>query len=52
MGRKSSRPQQLEGIHAIASTGDDHDVSYWNRYVGITQIGDMEPSSSRILALR
>lgn len=29
----------LEGIHAITSTGDGDDVSYWNRYVGITQMG-------------
>jgi hypothetical protein len=29
----------LEGIHSITSTGDGEDVSYWNRYVGITQMG-------------
>jgi cytochrome c5/mono/diheme cytochrome c family protein len=29
----------LEGMHAITSTGDGDDVSYWNRYVGITQMG-------------
>ena len=29
----------LEGIHSITSTGDGDDVSYWNRYVGITQMG-------------
>ena len=29
----------LEGVHSITSTGDGDDVSYWNRYVGITQMG-------------
>jgi mono/diheme cytochrome c family protein/cytochrome c5 len=29
----------LEGIHSITSSGDGDDVSYWNRYVGITQMG-------------
>lgn len=29
----------LEGIHSITSTGDGDDVSYWNRYVGVTQMG-------------
>jgi hypothetical protein len=29
----------LEGIHSITFTGDGDDVSYWNRYVGVTQMG-------------
>jgi hypothetical protein len=29
----------LQGIHRITVTGDGDDVSYWNRYVGITQMG-------------
>jgi mono/diheme cytochrome c family protein len=29
----------LAGIHKITATGDGDDVAYWNRYVGITQMG-------------
>jgi mono/diheme cytochrome c family protein len=29
----------LEGIHRITSTGDGDDIAYWNRYVGVTQMG-------------
>ena len=29
----------LAGIDKITSTGDGDDVAYWNRYVGITQMG-------------
>jgi mono/diheme cytochrome c family protein len=29
----------LAGIDKITSTGDGDDVSYWNRYVGVTQMG-------------
>ena len=29
----------LNGIHRITSTGDGDDVAYWNRYVGVTQMG-------------
>lgn len=29
----------LAGIHSITSTGDGDDIAYWNRYVGITQMG-------------
>ena len=29
----------LEGIHSITSTGDGEDIAYWNRYVGVTQVG-------------
>ena len=29
----------LEGIHRITSTGDGEDIAYWNRYVGVTQMG-------------
>lgn len=29
----------LQGIHRITSTGDGEDVAYWNRYVGVTQMG-------------
>jgi mono/diheme cytochrome c family protein len=29
----------LAGIHRITFTGDGEDVAYWNRYVGVTQMG-------------
>ncbi len=29
----------LRGIHRITSTGDGDDLAYWNRYVGVTQMG-------------
>ncbi|MEO8384779.1 MAG: hypothetical protein ABI583_06035 [Betaproteobacteria bacterium] len=29
----------LDGIHRITSTGDGEDLAYWNRYVGVTQMG-------------
>jgi mono/diheme cytochrome c family protein len=29
----------LKDIHRITSTGDGDDVTYWNRYVGVTQMG-------------
>jgi len=29
----------LEGIGKITSTGDGNDLAYWNRYVGVTQMG-------------
>ena len=29
----------LAGIHKIISTGDGDDLAYWNRYVGVTQMG-------------
>ncbi len=29
----------LAGIHSITSTGDGGDIAYWNRYVGVTQMG-------------
>ena len=29
----------LNGIHRITSTGDGQDIAYWNRYVGVTQLG-------------
>jgi len=29
----------LDGIHKITSTGDGDDIAYWNRYVGVTQMG-------------
>lgn len=29
----------LRGIHRIISTGDGDDLAYWNRYVGVTQMG-------------
>ena len=29
----------LEGIHRITSTGDGDELAYWNRYVGVTQMG-------------
>jgi cytochrome c2 len=29
----------LKGIHRITVTGDGDDIAYWNRYVGVTQMG-------------
>ena len=29
----------LQGIKKITSTGDGEDLAYWNRYVGVTQMG-------------
>jgi mono/diheme cytochrome c family protein len=29
----------LQGIQKITSTGDADDLAYWNRYVGVTQLG-------------
>lgn len=29
----------LAGIHKITSTGDGDEIAYWNRYVGVTQMG-------------
>jgi mono/diheme cytochrome c family protein len=29
----------LAGLNSITSTGDGADVAYWNRYVGVTQMG-------------
>jgi mono/diheme cytochrome c family protein len=31
----------LKDIHSITFTGDGDDVSYWNRYVGVTQMGGL-----------
>jgi mono/diheme cytochrome c family protein len=31
----------LRGIHRITSTGDGEDISYWNRYVAVTQMGGL-----------
>ena len=29
----------LSGVNRITSTGDGQDIAYWNRYVGVTQMG-------------
>lgn len=29
----------LDGIHRITVTGDGENIAYWNRYVGVTQMG-------------
>ena len=29
----------LSGVNRITSTGDGPDIAYWNRYVGVTQMG-------------
>jgi hypothetical protein len=29
----------LAGVHSITTTGDGSDIAYWNRYVGVTQMG-------------
>lgn len=29
----------LNGINRITSTGDGNEIAYWNRYVGVTQMG-------------
>jgi mono/diheme cytochrome c family protein len=31
----------LKGVHRITYTGDGDDVTYWNRYVAITQMGGL-----------
>jgi mono/diheme cytochrome c family protein len=31
----------LQGIHRITVTGDGNDVTYWNRYVAVTQMGGL-----------
>jgi mono/diheme cytochrome c family protein len=31
----------LRGIHSITYTGDGDDVTYWNRYVAVTQMGGL-----------
>jgi mono/diheme cytochrome c family protein len=37
----------LDGIHRITSTGDGDDIAYWNRYVGVTQMGGHGSFSDR-----
>src|SRR4029079_12278161 len=37
----------LEGINKITSTGDGDDIAYWNRYVGVTQMGGHGSFSER-----
>ena len=37
----------LAGIHRITSTGDGDDIAYWNRYVGVTQMGGHGTFSDR-----
>ena len=37
----------LRGIHRITSTGDGEDIAYWNRYVGVTQMGGHGSFSDR-----
>jgi len=29
----------LQGVHRITVTGDGDEIAYWNRYVGVTQMG-------------
>lgn len=29
----------LRGVHRVTATGDGTDIAYWNRYVGVTQMG-------------
>jgi mono/diheme cytochrome c family protein len=31
----------LKGIHRITATGDGEEISYWNRYVAVTQMGGL-----------
>jgi cytochrome c5 len=31
----------LKGVHRITSTGDGEEISYWNRYVAVTQMGGL-----------
>lgn len=37
----------LAGLHSITSTGDGEDIAYWNRYVGVTQMGGHGTFSDR-----
>jgi mono/diheme cytochrome c family protein len=29
----------LQDVHSVTSTGDGKEIAYWNRYVGVTQMG-------------
>lgn len=31
----------LAGIHSVTATGDGREISYWNRYVAVTQMGGL-----------
>lgn len=37
----------LNGIDSVTSTGDGQDLAYWNRYVGVTQMGGHGSFSDR-----
>jgi mono/diheme cytochrome c family protein len=37
----------LDGLTKITSTGDGDDIAYWNRYVGVTQMGGHGTFSDR-----
>ena len=37
----------LKGLRSITSTGDGEDIAYWNRYVGVTQMGGHGTFSDR-----
>jgi len=37
----------LQGLRRITSTGDGDDIAYWNRYVGVTQMGGHGTFSDR-----
>ena len=37
----------VKDLHSITSTGDGLDVAYWNRYVGVTQMGGHGSFSER-----
>jgi mono/diheme cytochrome c family protein len=37
----------LDGLRSITSTGDGEEIAYWNRYVGVTQMGGHGTFSDR-----
>jgi mono/diheme cytochrome c family protein len=41
----------LAGIHKITFTGDGDEIAYWNRYVGVTQMGGLGTFSDSRLPL-
>ena len=41
----------LDGIHSITFTGDGQQISYWNRYVAVTQMGGLGSFSDPRLSL-
>jgi mono/diheme cytochrome c family protein/cytochrome c5 len=41
----------LEGVHSVTFTGDGNELTYWNRYVAVTQMGGLGSFSDARLNL-